>query len=368
VIARRYRSTSDPIETDGRDIDTSVGALTGEASQQIAGPVEQHMARMAGTWEQLPFPDPGDPTYYDRPLLKSSVWKPYIPLYYFVGGTAGAALKLGAAAQLDGSPELNQLVHRCHWIGIIGSTIGGAFLILDLGVPHRFLYMLRVFRPTSPMNMGAWILAIAPSAAITAGLFARSSIGFIGFIGETAGYSAGVFGAALATYTGVLVANTAVPIWQQARRVLPLLFGASAAASAGSVFDLMFEDPRACRVTRFFGVFGRAAELAATYAMERTIVSAAPRIARPMKHGFSGFLWKTATVLTASSLLVLLLPTQNRKKRLIAGALGASGSLVLRFAVDRMGVMSAQDPRASFHQQRAGHGASEVKEIAERQV
>ncbi len=106
-------------------------------------------------------------------MLKQSVWSIDIPIYYFLGGTAGAALTLGAAIQLvspRGRHPLRRLSAICHWIGIAGSTAGAAFLIHDLGRPSRFLYMMRVFRPASPMNMGVWILAGAAPTAIATGL------------------------------------------------------------------------------------------------------------------------------------------------------------------------------------------------------
>lgn len=340
------------------DVDLNIAGLSGEAGQQVTTSPDRHLLDAARTWTQLPEPRREDPTYYDRPMLKSPVWKPYIPLYYYVGGAAGASLVLGAAAQLDGSHALDDFVRRCHWIGIAGSSLGGLLLVADLGRPERFLAMLRVFRPTSPMNMGAWILAAAPSAAITAGLFARTS-GVWGDIGEVAGYSAGVFGAMLATYTGVLLANSAVPLWQETRGILPVLFGASAMASSASIFDLLFDDPRAHRVTYLFGLAGRTAELAAGIVMERR-ASRVPSIALPLRSGLTGFAWKTATVLTAASLVAMLLPSQTRRKRVIAGVLGTAGSLTLRFAVHYAGARSAREPLASFHQQRAGHGAAEL--------
>ncbi|HLJ48652.1 MAG TPA: NrfD/PsrC family molybdoenzyme membrane anchor subunit [Bryobacteraceae bacterium] len=333
--------------SDGRDIDTKIATLTGEASHQLTPAPHQ-----PGVWETMPGAQRTDPTYYDRPMLKPSVWKPYIPAYYFVGGAAGASLALGAAAQLDGSHELDDLIQRCHWTGIIGSSIAAVLLISDLGRPSRFLFMLRVFRPTSPMNMGAWILAVAPSAAVTAGLFARRTNGILQRLGEVAGYTSGIFGLALATYTGVLVANTAVPIWQECRRVLPILFGASAVASAGSIFDLLVEGSRTQRITYSFGLAGRVAELTAGLAMER-VASRVPSVGRPLKRGFSGFLWRAATILTAGSIVAMLWPGQKRRTREIAGILGLGGSLLMRFAVDEAGKASALDPRASFHQQRS---------------
>jgi formate-dependent nitrite reductase membrane component NrfD len=345
--------------TDGRDIDTGIAILSGEASHQLTKLPEPHMQEISGTWTSLPGASRTDPTYYNRPMLKLPVWKPYIPLYYFLGGAAGASLALAAAAQMDGSHELDGLVRRGHWIGIIGSSIGAVLLIADLGRPSRFLYMMRVFRPSSPMNMGAWVLATVPPAAITAGLFVRRSGGFLRWISETAGYGSGLAGLTLATYTGVLVADSAIPVWQASRRVLPVLFGASAVASAGSIYDLLYQNTRASRITYMFGLGGRVAELASSVAMERA-AGRVPAVAKPFKQGASGVLWRTATVLTAASLATMLWRGRARNGRIISGALGLAGSMAMRFAVHQAGKASALDPRASFHQQRAGYGAAET--------
>lgn len=351
MIKTLYKDSIDPIQTDGRDIDLDIARLSGEAGHQKAGPTEKHMESIAQVWEKMPTEQPADPTYYDRPVLKAPVWSWEIPLYYYVGGAAGASLVIGAASQLDGSGELDRLVKRCHWAGIIGSSVAAYLLISDLGRPERFLNMLRVFRPTSPMNMGAWILSGAAPTAITAGMFLPCS-GWLRAVGEAFGLASGIFGLGLATYTGVLVSNTAVPVWQQSRRILPILFGASAMASAGSIFDMLLENPRERRVTYTFGTVGRIAELTSAIVMERNAAKI-PAVARPLKSGFSGLLWKAATVLTGASLVISLLPNRTRKKRVIAGVLGTAGSLALRYAVHQAGVASARDPRATFHQQRA---------------
>ncbi len=336
-----------------KGIDANIAELSGEASHQIAGTADERQRGIAKTWKGLPEPRRDDPTYYDRPMLQSPVWKPYIPLYYYVGGTAGASLVLGAAAQWHGSQGLDRLIGRCHWIGIIGASISGILLIADLGRPERFLNMLRVFRPTSPMNMGVWILSAAPATAMTAVLFKGTGAGSV------AGLASGVLGAGLATYTGVLLASTAVPIWQESRHILPVLFGASAMASSASLFDLLSEDPGARRTIFFFGLAGRVAELGAGIAMERQ-VSAVPAVAAPLKQGLTGAAWKAAMVLTTASLITMLLPNQNRKKRVVAGLLGTAGSLMLRFSIHYAGARSARNPRASFHQQRAGHDTAEL--------
>lgn len=346
----RYPNTGDPIVTDGRDIDTGIGALLGEGSQQHVKPYDRHTVQDAGVWKQLPEPSQSDPTYYDRPMLKHPVWKPYIPTYYFLGGASGAALALGAAAQLEGSERTSGLVRSAHWVGIIGSSLGSVFLVLDLGRPTRFLNMMRVFRPTSPMNMGAWILAVTAPAGIAAGLFARTRM--FRTLGEIAGYTAGVFGLGLCTYTGVLVANSAVPVWQEGRRVLPILFGASAISAAGGIIG-MFPglNPEEVRIARTFTAIGAMAEVTCSKLMERD-VSRVEQVGRPLQQGLSGALWKTAGVLSAAALGVTLFPGRSHRKRALAGALAALGSFTLRFAVHYAGEASAGDPKASFHLQR----------------
>lgn len=354
----RYKKSSDPVLTDGRDVSTAVAELDAEASTQEAeGSPDRHIEEKAATWQRLPDPERADPTYYGRPMLNESVWTWAIPAYYVAGGLAGSALVLAAAAQLQnagrqgGESPRERLIRRCHWIAAIGVGVSAGLLIYDLGRPSRFLNMLRVFRPTSPMNMGAWILSGA-GATSTGALLLRTRPGSFGMLGGACGYIAGVFGAGLATYTGVLVANTAVPVWQESRRMLPVLFGASAMSSLGSVFALFVQDPQERALAKAFGVAGQAAELAAGVAMEKQ-ASSVPRVGRPFRRGLSGFLWRSAQVFTAAGLVASLLPNARGKRRIVAGALAGLGSILTRFAVERAGTASARDARASFHLQRA---------------
>src|SRR4029453_11960930 len=105
------------------------------------------------------------------------------------------------------------------------------------GRPEGFPHMLRLFKPTSPMSMGSWVLAgLGPSAVNAAvsewfGIFPR--------LGRVAEVVSGLLGPALATYTAVLVANTAVPVWHEAGRELPLVFAGSARARAGAATPLL---------------------------------------------------------------------------------------------------------------------------------
>ncbi len=319
----RYLESPDPVCSDGRDVDAAIAELTGEAADQR--PEEA-------------------PTYYGVRMLKPPVWSLDIPMYYFVGGAAGASLTLGAAIQLvSHDRELRRLSRQCHWIGIAGSTMGAALLIHDLGRPSRFLYMMRVFRPTSPMSMGAWILAGAAPTAIATGLFVNRP-GWLGAIGEWSGYASGIFGAALAGYTGVLVGNTVIPAWQESRNWLPVLFMSSAAVSAASILDLWYAREPAARITAIFGTAGRVAEIASAYRVERLSKA-------------SGGMWTAAKVLTVASLVVSLAPVRSPRLRRVAGVLGALGSLCLRLAVHRMAEASA-NVGSNVHSHGQGHATT----------
>jgi formate-dependent nitrite reductase membrane component NrfD len=341
------------VKSDRRDIDTALGVLDGEAAQQKIRGSDEHFDKVAKKpWPLVPSVVESDATYYDRPVLKEAVWIWAVPLYFYVGGLSGASMVLGAAAQIAGGPSMERFVRHCRWIGGIGGGIGSVLLIVDLGRPARFLNMLRVFRPTSPMNMGAWVLAGAAPAAMGSAMLARQT-GPFGLIGHTGGMVSGLLGLPLAGYTAVLLSNSAVPLWQGSRRSLPFLFVASAITSAASFFD-MFDTAlklgtRERKLIGAFGTIGRVGELVTARVVERECKLR--RVRKPFHEGGSGVLLKAATVLTTASLVLSLLPG-GRKKRVVAGVFGTLGALALRYGIYYAGRASAQDPRATFHQQR----------------
>ena len=347
---------------DGRNIDPQVGILEGEGSEQAVPKdrAAQEGAAPYGVWDRLPTPRPDDRdvTYYDRPAIKEPVWIWAVPTYFYVGGTAGAAAVLGAATQIAGGEDLRGLVTRCRRIAALGDMVGTGLLVYDLGRPGRFLNMLRVFRPTSPMSVGSWVLAASTPMTSSSARLANAH-GWRRTAGDLAGLGAGLAGMPLAGYTAVLLSNTAVPVWQGTRRSLPVLFVASAMSGAASLLDLMDLGAREERVVRRFGILGRVAEMGAMLAVERE-AGQVERVGRSLHEGVSGALWKAAKGLTAASLLASVLPGRTRGKRAASGVLGTVGSLALRFAVFHAGKSSARDPRATFHQQRLGHGAAEV--------
>jgi hypothetical protein len=101
------------------------------------------------------------------------------------------------------------------------------------------------------------------------------------------------------------------------------------------------------------------ADLAASVAVERE-AGTVEGVGDAMHQGLAGSMLRAAKALTAGSLAINLVPGRARWKRTAAGILGALGSAATKFGVFYAGQASARDPRATFRQQRAGHGAAEV--------
>lgn len=345
---------------DGRNIDPRSGVLEGEGAQQRVSTERAELGPF-DAWAEVPSRPPGEagPSYYDRPVLKEPVWIWAVPAYFFVGGAAGAAAVLGEVAEMVGGDEMAGLVKRARWIGATGGALGTALLIHDLGRPARFLHMLRVFRPSSPMSVGSWVLAAAAPAFAASAVLPHTG-GALGRAGNLAGKAAGALGLPLAGYTGVLLASTAVPLWQAARHALPMLFMASAASSASALLGFVDLNTTEAEVVRRFGIAAEVSELIAAFVLEKQ-VSRTEHVAEPLRAGIGGMLWKASTALSVTGLALSLLPGRSRAKSILSGLVGTAGGLVVRFAVFEAGKASARDPHATFAQQRAGRGAAELR-------
>lgn len=341
---------------DGRNVDPGIGALSAEAAEQSALATRKDVALHARSFPYVPSRQNwASPTYYDHPMLKEPVWIWSIPAYFYVGGVAGVGATLGAAAQLIAPDAMRSLIFRSRWVATIGGAVSAGLLITDLGRPERFLNMLRVFRIGSPMSMGSWILTLFSSAAGAAAVLDFAPLIFRPFA-NLFGLIAGVLGLGLSGYTGVLISQSAVPIWRTAYRTTPVLFLASGTAAAASFFEFLDLNAREAGAVKWFGSVGKILELAATFALEAD-ARRIERVGRPLTHGFSGFLWQSAKVFAITSAVISLAPGKSRPKRIIAGVLGSIASICLRFGLFYAGKASARDPRASFEQQHTALGS-----------
>ncbi|MEV1021344.1 NrfD/PsrC family molybdoenzyme membrane anchor subunit [Streptomyces sp. NPDC050264] len=293
--------------------------------------------------EQLMVPKAEFDSYYGRPVIKPPSWAARdIAGYFFLGGLAGAGSVFAAAAQYTGRPRTGTALKVSSLAAV---SLSAAALIHDLGRPARFANMLRVFKPTSPMSMGTWLLsAYGPATGAAA---ACAVTGRLPRAGALATGTAAVLGPVVATYTAVLAADTAVPAWHGVHRELPYLFTASATAAAAGmalvVAPVHENTPARCAA-------GLAA-LADTAAMKIAQRRLGP-VAETYRQGRAGTLLRTAQALTLVGGAGATVLGRSRPAAIASGLALLAGSACTRFGVFAAGVASAEDPRYTVGPQR----------------
>jgi formate-dependent nitrite reductase membrane component NrfD len=282
-------------------------------------------------------------SYYGKPIVKEPVWKAEIPFYLFTGGVAGGASVLHGLARLTGN---HRLARSSLYIGAVADAVSPVLLVSDLGRPERFLNMLRVFKVTSPMSVGSWILFVSSGASTTAAtLELLGALRPAKWLAEAVSF---VTGPPLATYTGALLANTAIPVWSEARDELPWLFGASAAASAGAT-AAMVTPAAAAGPARRAAVAGVAAELGLVRLMRRRLGF----VGEVYELGEAGRYARVSKVCAAAGAgLLALRGRRSRPAAVVGGALVLAGEVALRWSVFKAGFQSARDPRYTVLPQR----------------
>jgi hypothetical protein len=287
----------------------------------------------------------GRPTegYYGRPIIKPPVWKDEIAWYLFTGGLAGGSSALGLAARVTGN---RALARSATFTAAAALTASPVLLVKDLGRPERFVNMLRVVKPSSPMNVGSWILTAAGTAAGAAAACEATDV--LPRVRALSQGVAGLLGPALATYTAVLISDTAVPVWHEARNELPLVFASGAAASAGAAAVILTPTDAAGPARRMM-LAGAVGEIAATTVMERRLGD----LGEPYHRGEAGALARAAKAATAVGAALGAVAGRRRFAGRLAAGLVLGGAVAERFAVFRAGFQSAEDPRYVVMSQRS---------------
>jgi hypothetical protein len=282
-------------------------------------------------------------SYYGRPILKEPVWKPVVPLYFFTGGLAGASSVFSLVARLTGN---DRLARASRYVGLAGEVVSPALLIADLGRPERFLNMLRVFKVTSPMSVGSWILAASGGATTTAAVC--DALGIAPRFKLVADGASAAAGAPLAVYTATLISNTSVPVWHEGRRELPFLFAAESAASAGAATTLVLSPAEAGPARRLALLGAVGAELA-TAMMRRRLGF----VGEVYDRGEAGRYNRAAKAAgLAGAALLATAGGRSRALSSIGSALILAGGLARRWSVFRAGFQSARDPDYTVGPQR----------------
>jgi formate-dependent nitrite reductase membrane component NrfD len=257
------------------------------------------------------------------------VWEWKVAAYLFAGGLSAGSALLAAGADLTNRPALRQ-VSRVGALASISASM--YFLVADLGRPERFHHMLRVAKPSSPMSVGTWILvAYGPGAALAwvaelmPGALRRSWLGkLLARAARPAGLSAAAVAPGVASYTAVLLSQTAVPAWHEAYPYLPFVFTGSAAASGGGLGMLLAPVDEAGPARRLAAV-GTSLEVAASRLLEQRLGLVVGAYTTGKAHRLRTW----AEYLT------------------VGGALGTvlAGSALQRFGVFEAGVASTRDPK-----------------------
>ncbi|TDV57637.1 NrfD/PsrC family molybdoenzyme membrane anchor subunit [Actinophytocola oryzae] len=284
-------------------------------------------------------------SYYGRPVLKPPVWEWKIAAYLFTGGLSAGAAALAAGADLTGRPALR----RAGRLGALGGlAVSMYFLVTDLGRPARFVNMLRVAKPTSPMSVGTWLLvAYGPGAGLAA-LAEVLPHRVVRLVARPAGLWAAAVAPGVASYTAVLLSHTAVPAWNEAHRQLPFVFTGSAAAS-GAGLGMVCAPLAQAGPARRLGVVGAGAELVASRLVERRLGMVAEAYTTGRAHRLRT--WAERLTL-AGALGAATVARRSRVAAVASGLALLAGSALARFGVFEAGVASTKDPKYTVVPQR----------------
>jgi formate-dependent nitrite reductase membrane component NrfD len=282
------------------------------------------------------------PETVQGPVIKPPVWTWQVPLYFWFGGIAAGASFVALACDLSGDGESAATARKVALGGLAPSPV---LLIMDLGRPKRFYNMLRIFKPRSPMSMGAWALTVFGSlggAAVGADLLGRR------WAARALGGTNAIVGGYVGSYTGVLLASTAVPVWARSRLFLGPIFVSTATATGAAACRLVLSgtgvranDPtRAALVNVETGAM--AAELALSIVNERRLVP----LARVLSEGAPGRLFKTAKWTVRAGLAAQLVRRRSPGLQHVASVLYLLAGLLFRYAWVMAGPHSARDDHA----------------------
>jgi protein NrfD len=319
------------------------------------------------------------PTYYDRPTIKSSYYGWLVWSYIYIAGIAGGSQIIATIANLTGAGRLRSVVRNGRFLAVGGSAIGAVLLIADLHTPQRWYNMMRIFRRTSPMSIGSYILtSFGMSSAIAAvpQLGGRWLPGWLRRSASLAQIPAALSGAGMGSYTGALLSATSTPMWAATPRLLTARFASAAMATSAAALSLAEElwgDRRNSAKLDKLACIARATDVALSLAAnkqyrERGVASSL------QEPGIESAQYKLATA--AAHVLPLIcyglssVMPQHSRKLSITAALGVlAGGLLMRSVIMNAGNSSAQRPRDYFSfTQAAGRETNRLPSSGQRKV
>lgn len=284
--------------------------------------------------------------YYGEPVVRPPVWTWEIPVYFFVGGLSGMSAVIALAGIVF---HKGDLARTAMWLAAIGAILSPLLLVMDLGRPRLFLNMLRVFKPQSPMSMGAWILSAFGVCTIP-GLIAlelhahrfTNLDALLRIAAATLIAGSAFSGLLLATYTGVLLGATAIPAWFLHRVLLPIHFGTAGLGSAAAALELL---GHRIAPLNAIGFFAAGVETALWLWLE---IDKDGKADRALHEKTSGWLIRFGEILSGPLSIILRLTSIIP----FAAIAFLAGSLISRFGWIEVGRVSGRDPEAVFASQK----------------
>jgi hypothetical protein len=344
---------TDPLASNGSV--RARGSRRGSRPHSEDRPGDPGERRRRGGGDRAMVPPAQFRSYYGRPIVRAAPWEKDIPAYLFTGGLAAGSALLAVGGQLTRRKTLRR-AGRLAALGAVG--LSTYFLVNDLGRPERFVNMLRVAKPTSAMSMGTWILsgfgAAAGAAAVAEAAPLLPERGLLGLVrkvlppvGAAAGLGAAALAPGLATYTAVLLADTATPSWHAAYSELPFVFAGSAMAS-GAAVGLIAAPVDQAGPARRMAVLGAGLELYNAHKVE----NGKGLLSEPYHEKQAGTWLRSARTLTAAGALGALAGRRSRIISVLSGVALLAGSALTRFGVYEAGIASAKDPKYTVIPQR----------------
>jgi len=294
----------------------------------------------------------GDPPeLVQGPMMKAPVWTWEVPLYFWFGGMAAGASFVALACDVAGDEQSARVARKVAVAALLPSP---PLLIKDLGRPERFYNMLRIFKPRSPMSMGAWCLSAfggLGTAAVGADLLGRRREA------KALGAANAVVGGYLGSYTGVLLAATAVPVWARARLTLGPIFVATATLTGASTTRLVLvatgDLPVGHPTRNALGRVERGAMIAELLLSEATAWHLGD-LGRVLHHGEGGKWFSRASWLARAGIALRLARGRGGPVvHHVASGCYLAAALCFRYAWVKAGTASAGDDEAVARMARA---------------
>jgi len=283
------------------------------------------------------------------PIIKPAVWTWEIPLYFWLGGIATGSSFVAVACDAAGDHRSASIARR---VTLVAVGPAAPLLVKDLGRPERFLNMMRIFKPRSPMSMGAWCLSAFSGAAffaVAADVLERPRLA------RLLGAKTAVLGTYLGSYTGVLLASTAVPVWARSRRFLGPIFIATGTATGAAANRLVLTGlgmPVGHPTHSALGTIETVA-MGAELAMSSFNEHRLGRLADSLEEGPPGKLFHAAKWMVRAGLTLQLARSRGGPwVHHIASVLYLLAGLAFRFAWVGAGRTSARDHEAVARMQR----------------